>query len=119
VGRGVARVLADAGDAAAVWVEVRDFDAHICGDLESDVRYGGVERCVVESDGELKNNRSISVDDQEVILTLLTLKAVEIELVTEYLVDGKVKCSILAPPQKALDLFPQEGLQLGLLEILV
>ena len=38
---------------------------------------------------------------------------------TECLVDGKVKCSILAPPRKALDLFPEEGLQLGLLEILV
>jgi hypothetical protein len=40
-------------------------------------------------------------DDQEVILTLLTLKAVEIELVTECLVDGKVKCLILAPTRKS------------------
>ena len=38
VGRGVAGVAADAGDAAAVGVEVGNFDAHVCCDLEGDVR---------------------------------------------------------------------------------
>lgn len=38
VGRGVAGVTADAGDAATVRVEVCDFDAHVCCDLEGDVR---------------------------------------------------------------------------------
>jgi hypothetical protein len=54
-----------------------------------------------------------------VILTRLVLKAVEIELVTKCVVDGKVKCLTLAPTRTVLDLFREEGLSIGLLDTLV
>jgi hypothetical protein len=59
------------------------------------------------------------VDDQEVIMTRLISKVVEIELVTECLVDGKVKSLILGPTGKALVLFREEDLSIGLLDNLV
>lgn len=72
---------------------------------------------MLESIGEVKKTGCVSEDYQELILTRLVSRVVEIELVSECLVDGKVKCLILAPNRKSRTRLAKKTFRLGYLTI--